>query len=84
MIPLDAVLRWLNFRRSGEIPKFVVCVENSVVGVSGLSATSVCGLLSIEFIELISQLVDIRFWVGIGHLEFSLVHCRFCMLIKEN
>ena len=70
MIPLGAGLMWFNFRRSGEIPKFVVCVENSVVGVSGLSGTSACGLLSTEFIELISQLADIGFWIGIGHLEF--------------
>ena len=75
MIPLDAVLWQLNFRRSSEIPKFVVCVENSVVGVSGLSGTSAYGLLSTEFIELISQLAGIGFWVGIGHLEFSLVRC---------
>ena len=84
MIPLDAVLRRLNFRRSGEIPKFVVRVENSVVGVSGLNGTSVCGLLSVEFIELISQLVGIGLWVGISHLEFSLVCCKLCMLIMEN
>ena len=70
VIPLDAVLMQFNFKRSGEIPKFVVCVENFVVGVSGLSGTSVCGLLSVELIELISQLVGIGFWVGIGHLEF--------------
>lgn len=48
MIPLDAMLRRLNFRKSSEIPKFVVRVEDSVVGVSGLSSTSVCGLLSVE------------------------------------
>ena len=84
MIPLDAMLRRLNFRKSSEIPKFVVRVENSVVGVSGLSSTSVCGLLSVEFIELTSQLVSIGCWGGIGHLEFSLVRCRLRMLIKEN
>ena len=84
MIPLDAMLRRLNFRKSSEIPKFVVRVENSVVGVSGLSSTSVGGLLSVEFIELTSQLVGIGCWGGIGHLEFSLVRCRLRMLIKEN
>ena len=84
MISLDAVLMRFNFRRSGEIPKFVVCVGNSVFGVSGLSGTSVCGLLSVEFIELISQLVGIGLWVGISHLEFSLVCCKLCMLIREN
>lgn len=35
MIPLDVVLMRFSFRRSEEVPKFVVCVENSVVGVSG-------------------------------------------------
>ena len=53
-----------------------VCVGNSVFGVGGLSGTSVCGLLSVEFIELISQLVRIGFWVDICHLEVSLVCCR--------
>ena len=65
----------MRFQNSG------VCVGNSVSGVSG---TSVCGLLSVEFIELLSQLVGIGFWVDIGHLEVSLVCCRLYMLVKEN
>ena len=43
-----------------------------------------CGLLSLEFIELISQLVGNRYRVGIGHLEFSLVGSKFCMLSGDN
>ena len=61
-----------------------IYVENSVLGVSNLSGTSVCGLLSVEFVELISQLIGIVFWVDIGHLEVSLVCCRLCVLIREN
>ena len=82
MISLDAVLMRFNFRRSGEIPKFEVCVGNSVFRVSGLSGISVCGLLGVEFIELIRRLAGIGFWVGISHLEFNLVYCRLCMLIR--
>ena len=54
---------------------------NSVCGVSG---TSVGGLLSVEFIELISQLTGIGFWVDLGHREVSLSRCRLCVLIEEN
>ena len=84
MIPLDVVLMRFSFRRSGEVPKFMVYIGNSVFGVSCLSGTSVCGLLSVEFIEVFSQLVGNGFWVGSGHLEFRLVGCKLCMLIREN
>ena len=47
------------------------------MGVSDLSGTSVGGLLSVEFIELISQLAGSGFWFDFCHLEVSLVVVDF-------
>ena len=61
-----------------------IYVENSVFGVSNLSGTSVCGLLSVGFVELINQLIGIVFWVDIDHLEDSLDCCRPCEWLRYN